>query len=315
MKRIIAVVAFVGLIAGAFAQVDPNRTIVVVNGDQVKGNEYYRRMETLPDVGRVLEGGQVAVYPPGFLTIIQLIDERLVLQMAASKGLTPSNAEIDKEMRESISSDPTLKERWINAGHTDDELHYQFKFQVAQFKLATEGVNVTDQEVTDWYHHNTPATARTVTLRMIAVTDAQDEKLVDQDLAAGKSFAEVASTRSKDITQANAGELGTVKTDLLPKEVVAVLDKTHVNEQTSWVDIGSNAHVKYLIEAKEAAKPIPFDENLKAQIRKKLMQDKGSVRNNLVKEMSDFRKTAKVEISNKEFADMYQKFVTAYLRN
>ena len=314
LKRIFA--AFIGaaLAAGAFAQIDPDKTIVVVNGDSVKGNEYYRRMETLPDVGRVLEGGQVAVYPPGFLTIVQLIDERLVLQMAASKGLTPTDAEIDNEMRESIAADPTLKERWINAGHTDEELRYQFKYTVAQFKLQSEGITVTDQEVVDWYHHNTPSSPRTVTLRMIAVTETSDEKLVDQDLASGKSFADVASARSRDITQANGGELGTVKTDLLPKEVVAELDKTTTGSMTGWVDVGSNAHVKYLVEGKQAAKPLPFDDTLKAQIRKKLMLDKGSVRNNLVKEMSDFRKSAKIEISNKEFADMYEKFVAAYLR-
>src|SRR5690349_10213844 len=122
LKRIFSTVALVAFAVGAFAQIDPDKTVVVVNGDQVKGTEYYRRMETLPDVGRVLEGGQVAIYPPGFLTILQLIDERLVLQMAASKGLTPTDAEIDTEMRESIAADPTLKERWINSGHTDDEL-------------------------------------------------------------------------------------------------------------------------------------------------------------------------------------------------
>src|SRR5437868_7442517 len=103
LKRIVYIAALAGLAAGAFAQVDPNRSVVSVNGDVVLGNEYYRRMETLPDVGRVLDGGQVAVYPPGFLTIVQLIDERLVLQMAAQKGLSPTDAEIEKEMRESIA--------------------------------------------------------------------------------------------------------------------------------------------------------------------------------------------------------------------
>lgn len=314
MKRIVAVLGILCAAVAAFAQIDPGRTVVTINGEPIKGEEYYRRMETLPDVGRVLEGGNVAVYPPGFLTILALIDERLVLQLAASKGLTPTDSEVHEAISESVAADPTLKERWINSGHTDEELNYQFKYQVAQFKLETEGVTVTDQEITDWYHHNTPQVPRKVTLRMIAVTDVADEKVVDQDLASGKSFTDVATARSKDVTQAVGGELGTVETDKLPKEVVTVLDKTKAGEMTDWVDVGTNAHVKYLIEGKELAKPLPFDQNMKAWIRKKLMQDKGAVKNNVAKEISDLRKTAKIDIANKEFADMYTSFVRTYFR-
>ena len=53
--------------------VDPNRVVLVINGEEIKGAEYYRRMEYLPGVGSQM-GASFSDFPPGFLTIQQLIN-------------------------------------------------------------------------------------------------------------------------------------------------------------------------------------------------------------------------------------------------
>src|SRR5471030_1100048 len=74
----------------AVKMVDPGRVVAVVNGDEIKGAEYYRRMEYLEGVGIRL-GNQFAEFPPGFLAIQKIIDERLTFQLAKSKGVYPTD--------------------------------------------------------------------------------------------------------------------------------------------------------------------------------------------------------------------------------
>jgi parvulin-like peptidyl-prolyl isomerase len=313
LKRILAAVGMALVASTVFAQVDNNRTVVTINGEDVKGGEYYRRMEYLPDVGRVLEGGSVAVYPPGFLTIVQLIDERLVLQLAKQKGVSPTQEEVNQAIQESMAADSKLMERWMSMGRTEDELKYQFRYQVAQFKLQTQGVNVSDQEVDQFYAKTPPMIPRRVTLRMIAVADEAGEKAVDADLAGGKAFADVAKERSIDVTQSVSGAVGTVPIDMLPSEVTKAVDTTKIGQMTDWIK-GNTFYVKYLIEGKAQPEKIPLDSGLRNRLRRKLMLDRGAAKNNVLREISDMRKSATVDIKQKEFADIYQSFVRTYLK-
>jgi len=140
----------------------------------------------------------------------QLIDEHLVLQLAKSKNLYPNDDDINTLMKDSMQADPDLQKRWLMSGQTEDELKYQFVYQAAKFKLQTEGINVAQQEVEDFYKKNPPTLPKSIKLAVIAVANEADEKTVDADLAAGKSFGEVAKQRSIDRSQADSGEIGTL---------------------------------------------------------------------------------------------------------
>ena len=72
MKKIYSLLALALTACAAYAQVDANRTVAVVNGEEIKGGEYYHRMEYLSGVGRIGNNG-VNEFPPGFMTIEQLI--------------------------------------------------------------------------------------------------------------------------------------------------------------------------------------------------------------------------------------------------
>lgn len=313
--KFISALALLCAAVAAFSQVDPDRTVLTVNGDVVKGSEYYHRMEYLPDVGRVLSGGNVAVYPPGFLTIVQLIDEKLILQLAKQKEVMPTDQEVTDAFKVSTDADPGLLQRWLNSGRSEDELRQQLLIQVAQFKLQTQGITVTDQEVDNFYKSQKIDGLTTyperVTIRMIAVLNDADKQAVDSDLASGKSFAEVAKARSADITQAQSGELGTVPMAALPENVQKILQSTKIGSVTDWVDV-QNAHVKYLVEGKAPEQAIPMDAALRERIRRKMMLDRGVVKNNVDKELSDMRSTAKIDITQKEFAAMYDHFMSTY---
>jgi parvulin-like peptidyl-prolyl isomerase len=317
-KLVIAAVAALAATA-AFAQVDPSRTVVIVNGDEIKGGEYYRRMEYLPGVGKI-QGSSFSEFPPGFLTIEQLITERLVFQLAKKKGVMPTDMEVDAEYRNRKEDTPNIDELWLSSGRPLEDLRYQIKYEIAQFKIQTFGVTVTDQEVNNYFtqHPDEFTIPKKYQLRVIVVENDADKGAVDSALASKTSFAEVAKKYSQDVTRSLGGEYGAVPETVLATSVRTAVGSTKIGSMTSWIESvskeGQRSYVKFLLENVEPAKKLTLTDKLKRQVRRKLMADRGGVKNDITKEMRDMRAAAKIDIKQKEFADAYQKYIQAYLK-
>ncbi|WP_227625149.1 peptidylprolyl isomerase [Fimbriimonas ginsengisoli] len=303
----------------AFAQVDPARTVVIVNGEEIKGGEYYHRMEFLPGVGKKT-GATISEFPPGFLTIEQLITERLVFQLAKKKGVSPTDMEVDAEYRNRKEETPNLDELWIGTGRSLDDLRYQIRYELAQFKIQTFGVTVTDQEVASYFnaHPDEFTIPKKYQLRVIVVKADADKSAVDSALSGGTSFADTAKKYSTDLTKGIGGEYGQVPETMLGASVRNAIAATKIGGTTDWIPTqlqgGETAYVKFLVENIIAAKKLSLDDKLKVRVRKKLMMDRGNVKNNIDKEMKAMRLDAKIDIKEPNFADAYRKFIDAYLK-
>jgi parvulin-like peptidyl-prolyl isomerase len=317
-KTWIAVGALV-LSSLAAAQVDPERTIATINGDPVKGAEYYRRMEFLPGVGK-MDNQTFFEAPPGFLTLEQLITEKLVLQLAKQKNVSPSDVEVEAELKYRQEDDPNLIANWTKNGRTLDDLKKQLRYELAQFKIQTFGITITDQEVEKHYAENPTlyTNPKQVKLRLIVVPTATLKATVDKDLGAGKSFSDVAKQYSIDASKSGGGEFGTVPLAFLNTPAMNAVNAVKAGQATAWVDSktqdGEDRFVKFLVEDVIAEKKMTLDAKLKRQIRQRLMVDKGNVKNNIRAEMNAMRAKAKIEITEPEFAETYKKFVEAYLK-
>ena len=319
------ILLFAALLAGsvwsalASAQVDPSRTVVVVNGEEVKGAEYYRRMEYLPGVGKRI-GNQLAEFPPGFITIEQIITERLIFQLAKDKGVTPTDTQIDAEIARRLSENSELLTNWKASGRTEAELRYQVKVEMSQYNVQTFGITITDQEVDTEYQTNIAryTAPRQFKLHVIVVSELSMRNAVDEDLKAGKKFTEVAAARSEDVTRVRGGEFGQVPVEAVSPNVRAALDLVKIGEMTDWIESqnspDSKAYLKFLKDDVIPEKKLELDAKLRLGIRRNLALMRGSVRNNIHKEMADARAKAKIEIKQPEFADAYRKFIDAYLK-
>lgn len=298
---------------GAHAQVDPNRVVVTINGEDVKGAEYYRRMEYLPGVGK-RSGDNFAEFPPGFLTIEQLITERLVLQLAKEKGVAPTDAEVQAELQAAVEDNPKILQDWTDSGRTRAELEYEFKYQLAQFKLITQGITITDQQVEQFYKENPTmfTLPKRIKLRVIVVNTEADKLAVEADLKAKKPFSDVAKARSLDLSRSIGGDYGISAYDDLSPAAKDAVNKRGADGVTDWVTSGNN-YVKFWVEQVLPEEKIPLDAKTKRRIRKQRMADIGNVKNDIKKMMSDMRARAKIDIKQKEFADAYKKFIDQYL--
>lgn len=316
MKKAIIAGLLLALSGFAMGQVDPNRTVATVNGTEIKGAEYYRRMEFLPGVGRDIGSG-FAEFPPGFLTLEQLITEKLVFQLAKKKGVSPTDPEVQAELDRRRKMNPKMMEQWAQLGRSEDELRYNIRFELAQFKILTAGVTVTDQEVDQHYKQN-PAeftSPKQATLRVIVVRNPADATKVDQALASGKAFADVAKQYSADITAASGGEYGTVPFTFLNEQVRNAVIATKVGSATAWFpSADKSAQFKFLVEAIIPEKLQPMTDEVRFATRQRMMMDKGKIKNDIKKELGELRKTAAVDIKEPAFADAYKKYVDASIK-
>ena len=67
------IISAVAMTVSATAQVDPDRVVVKVNGADITGREYYKRMEVQPGLGQYRSGTFVQMLP-GYLTLRWLIE-------------------------------------------------------------------------------------------------------------------------------------------------------------------------------------------------------------------------------------------------
>ncbi len=308
-----AILSALSLATSGFAfQADPMMTI---NGESISKTEYYRRMEYLPGIGKKM-GQDFVVFPPGLWTIEQIVTERLLLQLAKSKGLLPTDTEVDAEIKERSATDPNFTKEWLTSGRTEGELKYQVRFELAQFKVLTEGVNVADQQIEAYYKDNISnfTTPRRARLRVIVVSDDATVDAVNKDLAAGKAFADVATDRSVDVSHVKGGEFGVVPVASLSKEVQDAINAIKPGQVTPWIK-APNQNIRFLLEEILPETVAPLDANMKKQLKKQVMMDRGYVKNDLRKEMRDMRLKAKIDITSKPFADTYKEFIRVYLES
>jgi parvulin-like peptidyl-prolyl isomerase len=296
-------------VVASHAQLDPNAVIATVNGDEIKGAEYFHRLEWY----RVDPQNQLARLPVGFLTIKQLITERIVFQMAKEKGVSPTQPEIEAAEKDAIAATPNLLTDIKSQGRPESDLVQDIAYSLAQFNLQTFGITITDQEVEQHYNKYPDefSTPKKYRVRVIVVQDELEQAAVDKELAAGKSFSDTAQAHSLDVTKAVGGEFGEVSEADLAQTARDALGAIKIGQTTGWVRGASadSPRVKYLLEDVKPSTLKPLDDNLRKQLRRRLMIDKGNVRNSVIKDLTYATVHAKIVINQPEFQRIYDQLL------
>ena len=295
----------------AAAQGD-SKAVAVVNGQHISSADYYHRMEHLNGVYAAYAERLVEVVP-GLITLDRLITETVTLQLAQAHNVAPTQAEIDAAYASRLASNPTMETVALAEGLTVSDLKYQVAVDLSRFKLLTEGTLVTDQEVKTNYdlHPDRYSAAKLVDLRIIVVASDADKAAVDNDLAAGKDFGSVATSRSIDVTKLRGGlVLGTLF-DSLDPPIRDALNKIKITQVTPWIplpqqDDGSKPSERILFVGATNRSAIKLDDTLREAIRRQMMMERGSIKNNVAKEVGEMLSKAKVEISDPAFAKAWQ---------
>jgi foldase protein PrsA len=303
MRTAIAIV-FLATAAITHAQVDPARVVAKVNGTPIHGREYYKRMETQPGLGTASGGKFTSVYP-GYLTMRWLIEEELLIQLAKEQGVAPTPAQVDAEYQSRLKENPEQFKAFVQFGFTEEDMERSVLVDMSEFNILTQGVTVTDFEVEKFYNDfkTTRFTLpKRYTLRIIRISGEAGKKPVDDALGRGEKFADVASKHSIDLSRLDGGRIGEFPEADMSPSTRTVIAATRKGATTAWIE-QNGEFAKFYVEDIKESEIVPLDAKLKKQIRDNLMRDRGSVRNNMMQMMADFRKKAVLEFNNFPFAD------------
>lgn len=287
--------------SSVFAQTPMDKTMVVINGQAIEAKTYFKRMEVLPGTGQLVNGKFVSA-TPGYLTLNKIIDETLMIQLAKDKGVAPTETEIDNVIKERLAETPDLIKGLAKIGFTEDDLRYDTRVQLSEYKLQTMGINITDQEIEKFYKENPTmyTMPKRYKLSVIAVDTDEKKRAVDEALTSGKSFGEVAKGYSMDISKGDGGQMGEVPEGVLTGDTLRGVKSTKKGGVTDWLFNGQ-VSVKFLVEDILDQKLVPLDAALKATIRRNLMLDRGRVKNKLGEMMANMRAKAKIDLQGTMF--------------
>lgn len=299
LPAIIALV--VGIVGGYFLgsrkeAVGGGGPIAAVFGDAITQSDLMNHMRAKQSVTAVLQNQAVpnvrTAGTIGFLAIEDLINQRLVMQLAKDAGVWPDDAAVLKELELKKESNPQFVEQLKQTGQSLDQIKYGLRLDLAMENLVTKGVSVTIADVDKYLKDNPSSMIDPAKVNMLFVFIKEDAAKADVDraLAQGESFAAVAARFNVDPTAREArGQFGERTIADLRKqapEIAAVVEKTDELRTTEWVKTG-DGWAKFYIERKTQDKKINPDANMKENMRRRLAISRGQLSNDVAKKLQE----------------------------
>lgn len=314
MLRPVAFLSLLCILASATVRAQDSN-IATINGEPISYKFYVRRMEFLPGVGKRVGPNWVEAFP-GLITLDTLITETLLAQIAKQKGVLPTASAIANEKKVRLEENPSLIDDWLTSGRTEEELDQTIKSDLVYYNLVTFGITITDQEVKSFYQKNPSnfTIPKQVKLAVIAASDQAASEAVDKALSSGKSFAAAAKEFSLDVSKVNGGDLDMQEFASLGDPIKTAIDAIKIGQTTKWIVADSGIRLKFMLKDVIKEKVVPLTDRLTRSIRNKLATQRGSIKNDVRKELIDLRAKANIVIGDKAMSDAYLKFVADYLK-
>jgi peptidyl-prolyl cis-trans isomerase SurA len=282
---IAAAVLVCGFAAGCKREVAPGPDVwAVVNGKNISRGEVekYYRTRVNADAPAPSQEESLSLK----LSILdELVNNEILIERANKMNLIASDAEVEDKFTESKSpyTEEEFQKKLKDTGLTVDDLKSDIRRQLSVQKLLNREVvakiSITDQDVSDFYDKNraqfnvaepqfhiaqivvTPHPDPSVHNRKNdkATTDAEAKRkvaVIEQKLAAGADFGQLAMDYSEDSTATTGGDLGFVPESALNKSD-PILKKTVLSmkpgEVTQPIGVNKEGYRILKLIAKESA--------------------------------------------------------------
>jgi parvulin-like peptidyl-prolyl isomerase len=278
-----------------------------VNGEVIPTKEWLTRLQAVGynDFNQSLRTRRLNA---GQLALVQLVNERLILQYASKVGLLPPEAEVSKEV-EAQKAVPATKERLDSHQLTEAQLRYAVRYQKTLQAFLTINQNVSPEEVRAFYDANY---GRKWQVGMIRTSKRETAQRALAALEKGEAFSAVAARLSEDAaTKATGGELRgadgkprwfSLRDGGLPQQVLTAVDALknpgdHTPIIEGQANDGSGAAF-FLFELLGRFKPNDEDFlKMRPQAEREALFAKALRSGAAEKKLAEARKEAKITIS------------------
>ena len=294
------VLAFIALaVLAAFAAGCGRGTVAKVNGRKITRQEYYDRLERLAYTDPTTRQQSEA----GATVLDRLITEELILRLSEKEKVGPTEQQVKDRVDQTMKT-PGFAAQMKQQGFSREQFKERMRVEQAAFNVQTKGVHVSTQEARDFYEKNKDlppfTTQEQANVGALFLKDRADMEKAQSLLKQNVDFGTIAGLLSQDPNSGkNGGRLGRpiIRGDQsLPVEIQNIVFSTTTNQCTQPIPAGSGFVIFKVFEHRpKKARPFSDFEYL---IKQRLAVEKGVRKNtDINKELADFRKTAKIEVS------------------
>ncbi|AYK59306.1 peptidyl-prolyl cis-trans isomerase [Bacillus subtilis] len=210
----------------------------------------------------------------GKSTLEDMINVRVVEQLAKRNNLKVSKSEVDREFLLIKAVNNSFYE---DEHTTEKEWKDQIRYNILLEELLTRDIDISNKELESFYNKNKELYQfdDSYRIRHIVVKDEEEAREVLKELKGGSSFEAVAAERSTDrYTSPYGGDLGfvTEASDNIPS---AYIEEAKTLKEDEWSQEPikvSNGYAIIQLKEKLKARTFSFDE-VKDQIRRQIAMD------------------------------------------
>lgn len=293
--------------------------LATVAGDPITVDQFNKYLGVKP-TARVIVQGQVVELPVSdtlsFQAMQDLVSRTILFQMAKDEGISPAEADIDKELKFQQDLDPNFLTTYQRRGMTIGQIREEVKFSLIQEGLITKGIQVSDAEVDSWLKRNPEATVVAASVEMswvLATTDAKKQQ-IESALKSGEKFSEVAEKYSQAPSAAllkgkYMPERGPLPITSMAPNLRTLIDATPESGDTAWIKF-TEGWAKFHIDKKNAAQNLQLTTARKENIRRNLALQRGNKANDLRKRLVDRVRTSQIVVRRDSLKEAWKNFAT-----
>lgn len=298
---LLVLVAAVATLAGC-----GRRGLIRVNGEKIPKEDFYVRLERVPV--QTPQGAK----PAGRYVIEQMINEKLVEQLAADKKVAPTETQINGKiefMKKQSGGD--FRRALAMRGMTLEDLKRQVALQQSIVNLVTRNVKVADAEVRAAYdkalkEENSPfKRPEQVFISAIAAKTKDKIDKAYQMLKGGQEFTAVAMRMSEmPNAKESMGRLDWVaRSDKrVPPEAIKAIFALNLGSYTAPLKFG-NEFVILRADQRRPEKTTKFEE-VKDVLKEQLAMAKAEKNNPFQKDMLAFAKKSDIQVNAERYKDI-----------
>jgi foldase protein PrsA len=208
----------------------------------------------------------------GKQTLKDMVDEKVVRQLADKYKVDISNHEIERELTMMRSMYNPINQPYLE----DDQWREQVELSLLYEELLTRDAVISKEEMQSYYNQNKDLydIPETYHLSHITVKSLSDAEQVVTELENGSSFAALAREKSlDDFSASRGGELGYIASgsEYVPKEYVQVAKTLEEGEWSQPIKIKEDYAI---LLSHEFIKGVSFSfDEVKNQIRRQIAMD------------------------------------------
>jgi len=294
--------------------------IAQVNGLAITNSELIEYLEAKPTVRVVIQGQTVDVPVQdtlGFQAMQDLVVRKLVQQMAKEEGVAPTKKEVDDEIKLRGEINAGYVKNLQARGLSMNGIRAQVEVELAQQKLVSKGITVSDAEVDEYIKTNKDEFREPAKVEMYWILAAGTNKTaIDSQLATGAKFQDVATRASLDPEAKTSGGIfganqypGGVPVKALNEQIRNAVTAAPIGKATAWIQLPQAGQVaKFYVIRRTEARDIEITAARKTLIKRGLEVARGQETKDIKESLQKRLKEAKITVSDSNLKGLWETF-------